>query len=665
MSTKKSIIILLSMLTISMAGYAQKKQTVTSPNGLLKAEITIGEKISYTVSHGNDLLLNPSTISMKLNDKTLGEKSKLSKATTKSNNSIIQSPLYKRAEIKDAYNELNMDFKQGFTLIFRAYDDGIAYRFSVKSKKPFQVENEQVEFNFPTDAKAYIPYVRDNKGNIEKQFFNSFENTYTISKLSEWENDRLAFLPILIEAAGGKKICITESELINYPGLYLNNIAKKTTLEGVFAPYVKETKQGGHNELQQLVTAREPYIARYDASQEFPWRIITVAEKDAELLDNDLVYQLASPCKIEDISWIKPGKVAWDWWNAWNLFNVDFEAGINNETYKYYIDFASDHAIEYVILDEGWAVNKKADLFQVIPQINLPELVAYAKKKNVELILWAGYYAFDRDMEKICKHYSEMGIKGFKVDFMDRDDQYMVDFHHRAAEMTAKYKLLVDFHGTYKPVGLNRTYPNVINYEGVHGLEQMKWSSTSVDQVTYDVIMPFIRMLAGPIDYTQGAMRNATKGNYRPVNSEAMSQGTRCRQLAQYIIFESPLNMMCDNPSNYMLEKECTAFISAVPTVWDNTIALDGKIGEYIAIARQHGNDWYVGAMTNWNERTLDIDLSFLPDGNYQVEIYQDGVNANRVARDYKKVVGNLPGDKKMKINMKQGGGWVAKIMPR
>lgn len=665
MSTKKSIIILLSMLTISMGGYAQKKQTVTSPNGLLKAEITIGEKISYTVSHGNDLLLNPSTISMKLNDKTLGEKSKLSKATTKSNNSIIQSPLYKRAEIKDAYNELNMDFKQGFTLIFRAYDDGIAYRFSVKSKKPFQVENEQVEFNFPTDAKAYIPYVRDNKGNIEKQFFNSFENTYTISKLSEWENDRLAFLPILIEAAGGKKICITESELINYPGLYLNNIAKKTTLEGVFAPYVKETKQGGHNELQQLVTAREPYIARYDASQEFPWRIITVAEKDAELLDNDLVYQLASPCKIEDISWIKPGKVAWDWWNAWNLFNVDFEAGINNETYKYYIDFASDHAIEYVILDEGWAVNKKADLFQVIPQINLPELVDYAKKKNVELILWAGYYAFDRDMEKICKHYSEMGIKGFKVDFMDRDDQYMVDFHHRAAEMTAKYKLLVDFHGTYKPVGLNRTYPNVINYEGVHGLEQMKWSSTSVDQVTYDVIMPFIRMLAGPIDYTQGAMRNATKGNYRPVNSEAMSQGTRCRQLAQYIIFESPLNMMCDNPSNYMLEKECTAFISAVPTVWDNTIALDGKIGEYIAIARQHGNDWYVGAMTNWNERTLDIDLSFLPDGNYQVEIYQDGVNANRVARDYKKVVGNLPGDKKMKINMKQGGGWVAKIMPR
>ncbi len=665
MSTKKSIIILLSMLTISMAGYAQKKQTVTSPNGLLKAEITIGEKISYTVSHGNDLLLNPSTISMKLNDKTLGEKSKLSKATTKSNNSIIQSPLYKRAEIKDVYNELNMDFKQGFTLIFRAYDDGIAYRFSVKSKKPFQVENEQVEFNFPTDAKAYIPYVKDNKGNIEKQFFNSFENTYTISKLSEWENDRLAFLPILIEAAGGKKICITESELINYPGLYLNNIAKKTTLEGVFAPYVKETKQGGHNELQQLVTAREPYIARYDASQEFPWRIITVAEKDAELLDNDLVYQLASPCKIEDISWIKPGKVAWDWWNAWNLFNVDFEAGINNETYKYYIDFASDHAIEYVILDEGWAVNKKADLFQVIPQINLPELVDYAKKKNVELILWAGYYAFDRDMEKICKHYSEMGIKGFKVDFMDRDDQYMVDFHHRAAEMTAKYKLLVDFHGTYKPVGLNRTYPNVINYEGVHGLEQMKWSSTSVDQVTYDVIMPFIRMLAGPIDYTQGAMRNATKGNYRPVNSEAMSQGTRCRQLAQYIIFESPLNMMCDNPSNYMLEKECTAFISAVPTVWDNTIALDGKIGEYIAIARQHGNDWYVGAMTNWNERTLDIDLSFLPDGNYQVEIYQDGVNANRVARDYKKVVGNLPGDKKMKINMKQGGGWVAKIMPR
>ena len=361
---------------------------------------------------------------------------------------------------------------------------------------------------------------------------------------------------------------------------------------------------------------------------------------------------------------MKPGKVAWDWWNDWNLYGVDFRAGINNDTYKYYIDFASKNGIEYVILDEGWAVNKKADLFQVIPEIDLQMLTDYAAERNVGLILWAGYWAFDRDMEKVCEHYSKMGIKGFKVDFMDRDDQYMVDFHHRAAQMCAKYNMMVDFHGTYKPTGLHRTYPNVVNYEGVHGLEQMKWSDPTVDQVTYDVTVPFIRMVAGPFDYTQGAMRNATKKNYKPVNSEPMSQGTRCRQLAEFVIFDSPFSMLCDSPSNYMSEAECTAFISDIPTVWDETKALDGKVSEYIVMARRSGSTWYVGAMTDWNARDLEIDLSFLPAGNYTIEIYKDGVNADRAARDYKKVVEDLtPG--KVKVHMAPGGGFAAKIVKK
>ena len=357
--------------------------------------------------------------------------------------------------------------------------------------------------------------------------------------------------------------------------------------------------------------------------------------------------------------------MAWDWWNDWNLHGVDFRAGINNETYKYYIDFASEHGIEYVILDEGWAVNLKADLMQVIPGIDLKMLSDYAASKNVGLILWAGYWAFDRDMEEVCRYFSGLGIKGFKVDFMDRDDQEMVDFHRKAAETAAKYGMMIDFHGTYKPTGLNRTYPNVINYEGVHGLEQMKWSGPDVDQVTYDVTIPFVRMVAGPMDYTQGAMRNATRGNYRPVNSEAMSQGTRCRQLAEYVVFESPLNMLCDSPSNYMDEPECTGFIAEIPTVWDETKVIDGRIAEYIATARRSGDTWYIGAMTDWNARDLSLDLSFLGDGDYEMTVYRDGINADRAARDYVKETVTVPASRKVTVHLAPGGGYAAKIVKK
>jgi alpha-glucosidase len=468
---------------------------------------------------------------------------------------------------------------------------------------------------------------------------------------------------MMVDASKGRKIVIAEADLMNYPGMFLYNEDGKTTLKGRFAPVPKTLKQGGHNELQMLVPEREDYIAALDGACSFPWRIITVSENDAQMADNDMVWKLSTPAEPgADWSWVKPGKVAWDWWNDWNIYGVDFRAGINNDTYKYYIDFASKHGIEYVIMDEGWAVNLKADLFQVIPEIDLQMLVDYAKERNVGIILWAGYWAFDRDMEKVCKHFSEMGVKGFKIDFMDRDDQVMVDFHRRAAEMCAKYKMMVDFHGTYKPTGLHRTYPNVVNYEGVNGLEQMKWSTMEdCDQVLYDVQIPFIRMVAGPADYTQGAMRNATRGNYRDVYSEAMSQGTRCRQLAEFMTFDAPFSMLCDSPSNYMQEEECTKFIAGIPTVWDETKALDGKVGEYIVMARRSGEDWYVGALTDWDARDLAIDLSFLPAGNYTIEYYKDGINADRAARDYKKVVEDFtPG--KINIHMAPGGGWAAKI---
>ncbi len=645
---------------------AQKVFQLKSPDGKIVTEVSVGKTITYSTSHEGDVILAPSPISMTLtNGETYGVNSKLAGSKTASVDNVIHTAIYKKKEVRDHYNELTLKFRGSFNLIFRAYDDGVAYRFVSTLQKPFEVKAEQAVFNFPSDRKAYVPYVKNEAPTLEQQFYNSFENTYRHINLSEWDNKRLAFLPLAIECDHGKKVAITEADLTNYPGMYLHNDNGSSSLKGVFAGCPAEIEQGGHNRLQGVVKSREGYIARFDKGCAFPWRTLIISANDYELANNDMVYRLASASdKTQDYSWVKPGKVAWDWWNDWNVYNVPFKTGVNNETYKYYIDFASSHGIQYVILDEGWAVNMKADLFQVVPEINLEELTAYAAKKNVGLILWAGYWAFNRDMEKVCKHYSEMGIKGFKVDFMDRDDQAMVDFHHRAAQMTAKYKLMIDFHGTYKPTGLNRTYPNVINFEGVHGLEQLKWAPGEIDQVTYDVTFPYIRMLAGPVDYTQGAMRNGSKNNYRPVNSEPMSQGTRCHQLAEYIVFDSPLNMMCDSPSNYMREKECTGFIADVPTVWDRSVALNGEMAQYLTLARQKGDIWYVGSITNWKGRTVDLDLSFLGKGKYEAELFRDGINADKAACDYVKETVSIPESGKLSVNLASGGGFAMKIYP-
>lgn len=642
---------------------APKTYDLVSPDGRLKVEIKTGNGICYTLQHDSDVLLEDSYLGLYLTDGTsFGENAKVTGTSRRSVSEIHKTVLYKKAQVEDSFNELTLRFKN-FSLIFRAYDDGMAYRFVSRMKKPFTVKDELASFNFAEDWNMWAAYVCQHTETLESQYYNSFENQYSYTPVSEWNKDRMAFLPLMVDGPNGKKIVITEADLMNYPGMYLYNGDGGNDIAARFAGYPDEVKQGGHNNLQMEVQSRKPFIAECGAAEVFPWRIIAVSENDLQMADNDMVYRLATPADQEaDWSWVKPGKVAWDWWNAWNIRGVDFVSGINNDTYKYYIDFASANGIEYVILDEGWSVNGAADLFQVVPEIDLEMLVAYAAERNVGLILWAGYWAFDRDMEKVCEHYSKMGIKGFKIDFMDRDDQYMVDFHRRAAETAAKYHMMVDFHGTYKPTGLHRTYPNVVNYEGVHGLEQMKWSPASVDQVTYDVTVPYIRMMAGPMDYTQGAMRNATRSNYHPVNDEPMSQGTRCRQLAEYVIFDSPLNMLCDSPSNYMKETECLEFIADIPTVWCETRGLCGKVGEYIAMARRSGDTWYVGGMTDWNARKLTLDLSFLPEGDHEVVIFRDGANAYRAASDYKKETIKLPADGKLTVHMAPGGGFAAVI---
>ena len=657
----KPVFLLLLMLSVS--AFAQKQYTLQSPDSDITVTIEVGEQLTYAVTHGNTCVLSPSVIGMKLGDGTmLGAKPIVKSAKTNAVNQMLPSPFYKRAQITETYNELTLAFKGNYKVVFRAYDAGVAYRFETSFRKPIIIESETTDFYFDSDYQAVIPYVLRRAGQegplISQQFYNSFENTYTRTNLSQMDPEKLAFLPLLIELKDGKKAVITEADLEDFPGLYLYNPKGDNGLSAMHAPYPKTREQGGHNNLQWLVKERESYIAKVEGKRSFPWRIITISENDKELADNDLVYLLASPNRIGDVSWIQPGKVAWDWWNAWNIYGVDFPAGINNDTYKYYIDFASQYGIEYVILDEGWAVNKQADLFQVVPEIDIKELVDYGAERNVGIVLWVGYAAIDKDMEHVCQHYADMGVKGFKVDFMDGDDQMIVDFYYRMAATAARHHLFIDFHGAYKPTGLNRTYPNVLNHEGVYGLEQAKWDSNS-DLVTNEVTIPFIRMLAGPMDYTQGAMRNASKDNFRAVYTEAMSQGTRCRQLAEYVIFESPFNMLCDSPSNYMKEDECTRFIANVPTVWDETVVLDGKVGEHLVIARRKDFRWYVGAITNWEERNIEIDLSVLPNfGAKSGRIFRDGVNANRVARDYVaeqiQVMGN-----KVKVHLAKGGGAV------
>ena len=664
---KKVLFLMMAMCAMVAAEAKPTVKSISSPDGTLKVTVTIDQDIRWSVEADGKTVLNPSQIAMQIGEnETWGVAPRLKKAVAGKIDEVIPAPLYKKAQVDDKCSTLTLTFKGDYAIEFRAYDEAAAYRFISTRKGAYTVKNEISEYAFAGEPTVFCSYTRSNANKeFSEQYFNSFETPYVIEPMTKMGQKRLMFLPVLVDM-GDRKVCITETDLTSYPGMYLYNSNNDNTLESHYAPVPDKIKQGGHNMLQGLVESRKPYIAEVEGERSFPWRICIVANNDAELLDDDMVFRLSHENVIGDTSWIKPGKVAWEWWNDWGLRGVDFQPGVNNRTYEYYINFAAANGIEYVILDEGWNVNRKADLMQVIPEIDIKHLCNYAKDRGVGIVLWGGYWAVDRDMENVFKHYSELGVKGFKIDFMDRDDQKMVEFYERAAALGAKYHLMCDFHGAYKPCGLSRKYPNVVNYEGVNGLEQMKWSRFSdFDQVTYDTQIPFIRMVAGPMDYTQGAMLNGTKSSYRVSNSDPMSQGTRCHQLAMYVVFEAPFNMLCDSPSNYEQEPECTQFIASIPTVWDQTKALDGKVGEYAVIARRSGDDWYVGGLNNWNQRQVEIDLSFLPEGQYELVNMVDGYRANVIARDFRIVKQSVDSSKKVKVTMAQGGGFAMKLIKK
>lgn len=648
LSVKRIIAIALTALLGTSALAAVKNHKLTSPDGRISVVVTSGNGLSWSVSMDGKQLLAPSAVSVTIDDGSVYGEGKLKRTETRSVSREISTALYKKSLVEDKYNELTFTFSD-CRVVFRAYDSGVAYRFISRSRHDFKVLSEKAEFRFAQDWPAYVPYT--------SVFNSSFEKQYTLTELSEFDSRSMSMLPMMVKASDGIRMNIMESSLYDYPGMYLRRGDGLLELRGTFAAYPEKVAQGGHNSLQGIVGSRRDYIAHCSAEEKFPWRIIAIGD-DRAMADCDLVWLLGEdPAEGSDWDWVKPGKVAWEWWNGWNVKGVDFKAGINNDTYKFYIDFAAEYGIEYVILDEGWSVKGAADLMKVVPEIDIKELVDYAAARNVGIILWAGYWAFDRDMENICRHYSSLGVKGFKIDFMDRDDQMMVAFHSRAAATAAKYRLLVDFHGTYKPSGLSRTWPNVLNYEGVFGCEQMKWCKSDVNQPLYDVLMPFIRQCAGPVDYTQGAMNNAARGHFRANYSEPMSMGTRCHQLAEYMVFDSPLCMLCDTPINYRREPECTRFIASVPTVWDETRVLDGRVGECIVTARRKGDEWYVGGICSWKAINLKIDLGFLGDGLWTAEIFRDGVNASRNGTDYIREIRTVEAGSSFGGEMAPGGG--------
>jgi len=654
-----SIVIFLLLSTAITNAQKSKSFQLLSPDGNIKVVISSGAKLEWSVQQKAENIIMPSVIAMKVKDGILfGENAIITSTKATSVNEVIDAINYKKNKIENVYNQLLLNCNGEYGIIFRAYNEGVAYRFFTKKKDSIIIQSEEANFNFDKDYQAFIPYTRDLRDH--DKYTQSYEALYDHINLSKFEKDTLAFLPLLVDMGNNKKVAILEADLEDYPGMFINiNQQTRQGLQGVYAPYPLEEKNGGYNNINYIPTKRADYIARTSGTRTFPWRVVVISENDKELANNDMIQKLASPSRISDVSWIKPGKVAWDWWNDWNISHVDFKAGINTITYKYYIDFAAANSIEYIIIDEGWS--ESGDMRKISSNINLEEILAYGKQKKVGVILWASWYAVTRIMDEVFDKYAKMGVKGFKIDFLDRDDQKMVASVYEIAKSAAKYKLLVDFHGMYKPTGMQRTYPNLINFEGVKGMENVKWTPTD-DVPQYDVTIPFIRMMAGPMDYTPGAMRNATKSNFRPSNSLPMSQGTRCHQLAMYVVFEAPLQMLADNPTAYLKEQESTNFISKVPTTFDETVALDGKVGSYVAIARRKGSEWYVGAMSNWDARDLNIDFSFLGDGNYEAEIFRDGVNAEKDATDYKREVITISSKDKRIIHISNGGGWAARI---
>jgi len=646
-----TILTFLVLSCLAGSAVAQSNYALQSPDRKIEVKILIGDRIAYDVLLNGRVLLQKSTLSIDINHQAIGLNPRVKDVKRSAVNREIEPVVHQKfARIRENYNELRIEMDGNYAVVFRAYDEGVAYRLETSLPQPeVKVYGEEVGLNFAGDYKVYYPK--------EDSFFSHNEREFLYLALKDIPPTSIASLPAVVDA--GVKLAIGESDVDDYPGMWLRGNSSNS-LSATFPPY--PLKEELKRDRDYRITQPADYIAVTKGTRTFPWRIIGIAERDGDLITNQMVYLLAQPTQLKDTSWIKPGKVAWDWYNANNIYGVDFKSGINTQTYKYYIDFAAKYGIEYIILDEGWY--KLGNLLEVAPEMNIEELVAYGKQKNVGIILWVVWKTLDDQFQPAFGQFEKWGVKGIKVDFMQRDDQPVINFYHKVCREAGKRRMLVDYHGAIRPATMTRTWPNLINTEGVRGLEQNKWSKFANPK--HNVTLPFTRMFLGPLDYTPGAMVNSgNEKNFQAIFDRPMSLGTRCHQLAMYVVYESPLQMLADSPSHYLREPEIMDFLGPVPTVWDETKVIDGRIGEYVVVARRRGQDWYIGAMTDWTARQMEIDLSFLAAGSYQMTAFQDGVNADRFGNDYRKVVSDVNRLSKLKISMAGGGGWAARIQSK
>ena len=626
-----------------------KEYSLKSPDERIQVKIQIDHSIRYAVFADQHLIMDSCTLSMTLQDAQLGINPKVRKVKRSSTDEMIKREIpFKNAFVKNRCNTLELAFNGNYAIEFKAFDNGIAYRFITDMEGDVEVLSEECQVNFPAN---YLAHLSQPDG-----FKTSYEYPYTHVWTEEYSSkDRMSYLPILIETDQQYKILISEADLHDYPCMFFKS-NDRGGLSSTFPLYPLEFGEDGDRSVKILSEAN--YIAKTTGRRQYPWRFFVISHEDKELVSNEMSYILSSPCVLDDYHWIKPGQVSWEWWHDARLYGVDFRSGYNMDSYKYYIDFASTFGIPYIIMDEGWA-KSTLDPFTPNPTIDLPALIEYGKKKNVKIVLWLTWLTVEKNFD-LFKRFSDWGIAGVKIDFMDRSDQWMVNFYERVAAEAAKHRLFVDFHGAFKPAGLERRYPNVLSYEGVLGMEQGANCKPS-----NSIYLPFMRGAVGPMDFTPGSMLSAQPEDNRSTRANAMGSGTRAYQMALFVVFESGLQMLADNPVYYYRERECTEFISSVPVVWDETRVLDAKAGEFVIIARRSGKKWFIGAITNDKGREFSIDLDFLSDtAQWHLTCFQDGINADRQAMDYKKTNQKVDRQTHLKLRLVRNGGWAGVIEP-
>lgn len=622
---------------------------LSSPNGKLNLSLQISDKIAYSIKVQDKVLLDNCLLQLQLRDQTLGENPKIVSQKRKTITETIKPvvPL-KYSSINNQYNQLIINFKGNYAVEFRAFDGGIAYRFISRMKDDIEVIGENFSISFPEN---YSAYTQQPNG-----FKTSYEDPYTKVETNLWkQSDKMSTLPVLINTSTGYKILISETDLTDYPGMFLKGSGEN----GMYAVFPKSPLTFGEDGDRSLKILEEAdYIAKTRGDRTFPWRYFIIAENDAKLVESTLPVQLAPASNIVDPSWIKPGQVSWEWWNDASPYgdDVNFVSGYNLETYKYYIDFAAKQGIPYILMDEGWAKSTR-DPYTPNPRVNVHELIRYGKEKNVGVILWLTWLTVENNFD-LFETFKKWGVAGVKIDFMDRSDQWMVNYYERVAKEAAKNELLIDFHGSFKPSGLEQRYPNVLSYEGVRGMEQMGGATPN-----NSLLFPFIRNIAGPMDYTPGAMISMQPEVYSSRRPNSASIGTRAYQLALYVVFESGIQMLADNPTMYYRNQDCTDFITKVPTTWDETKVLEAKVGEYIVVAKRKGEKWFIGAITNGkeSERTFTLNMDFLKVGKtYDMISFEDGINAGRQAMDYRKKTSRVSSKDPLQIKLVKNGGWAA-----